>query len=61
LDQPYSIAWGKELGYYLAQHTTHATWLVDPATNSIPVNTAERMTLVVTSGWKASGMETNRP
>ena len=61
LDQPYTVAWGKELGYLLAHHVTNADRLVDPATNSIPINPAERMSLMVTSGWKADGTETNRP
>jgi len=61
LDQPYTVAWGMELGYFLAHHVTNADWLVNPATNSIPINPAERMTLMVTSGWKADSTGTNRP
>ncbi len=53
-DQPYSEAWGLEFRYLLKLHVTNATLVVDPATNSIPINPMERMTLIVTSGWKDS-------
>jgi len=53
-DQPYSEAWGLEFRYLLEHHVTNATLVVDPATNAIPVNPAERMKLIVTSGWKVS-------
>lgn len=59
-DQPYSEAWGLELRYLLDQHVTNALMVVDPATNSIPVNPLERMTLIVTRGWKVS-TATNSP
>ena len=59
-DQPYSEAWGIEFRYLLAQHVTNALMVVDPATNSIPVNPMERMTLIVTRGWKVS-TATNAP
>jgi hypothetical protein len=59
-DQPYSEAWGLELRYLLEHHVTNATRVVDPMTNSIPINPAERMTLIVTSGWKVSN-PTNSP
>ncbi len=53
-DQPYSEAWGLEFRQLLEQHVTNATLVIDPATNAIPVNPAERMKLIVTSGWKVS-------
>jgi hypothetical protein len=53
-DQPYSEAWGLEFRYLLEHHVTNATLVIDPMTNSIPVNPAERMKLIVTSGWKIS-------
>jgi hypothetical protein len=59
-DQPYSEAWGLEFRDLLEQHVTNATLVIDPATNSIPVNPAERMKLIVTSGWKVS-TSTNSP
>lgn len=59
-DQPYSQAWGLELGYLLEHHVTHVTLLVDPATNAIPINPEERMTITVTRGWSGAGVETNQ-
>jgi hypothetical protein len=59
-DQPYSEAWGLEFRYLLAHHVTNATMVVDPMTNSIPINPMERMTLIVASGWKVS-TPTNSP
>jgi hypothetical protein len=59
-DQPYSEAWGLEFRYLLEHHVTNATMVVDPVTNSIPINPAERMKLIVTSGWKVS-TPTNSP
>jgi hypothetical protein len=53
-DQPYSEAWGLEFRHLLEQHVTNAVLVIDPMTNSIPVNPAERMKLIVTSGWKVS-------
>jgi len=67
-DQPYSQAWGLEFRRLLADHVTNATVVVDPVTNSIPINPMERMTLVVAGGWKdsnqpvsTSNSETNKP
>jgi hypothetical protein len=59
-DQPYSEAWGLEFRYLLKHHVTNATMVIDPMTNSIPINPAERMALIVTSGWKVSN-STNSP
>lgn len=59
-DRPYSDAWGSQLGYILEHHITNATCLVDPATNAIPINPMERMTLTVTSGWRTPA-GTNSP
>jgi hypothetical protein len=53
-DQPYSEAWGLELRQLLEQHVTNALLVIDPMTNAIPVNPAERMKLIVTSGWQVS-------
>jgi hypothetical protein len=53
-DQPYTDAWGNELGYLLIHHITNVTLLVDPSTNSIPINPMERMLLHVTSGWQTN-------
>jgi hypothetical protein len=55
------VAWGKELGYFLANHVTNVTLLVDPATNALPINPAERMTLTFTRGWRDGNPETNQP
>lgn len=67
-DQPYSQAWGLEFRQLLEHHVTNAIMVVDPMTNSIPINPMERMTLVVASGWKDSSQpvstpnsETNKP
>lgn len=67
-DQPYSQAWGLEFRHLLEHHVTNAIMVVDPMTNSIPINPMERMTLVVASGWKDSSQpvstpnsETNKP
>jgi len=60
-DQPYTIAWGMELGYLLEHHVTNVTLLVDPATNAIPINPAEKMTLTVTRGWRDGAPGTNQP
>jgi hypothetical protein len=51
-DQPYSEAWGLEFRQLLESHVTNATLVIDPVTNSITINPAERMKLIVTSGWK---------
>jgi hypothetical protein len=59
-DHPYTEAWGNEFGYFLVQHITNATLVVNPVTNAIPINPMERMTLVVASGWRVSGL-TNTP
>jgi hypothetical protein len=68
LDQPYSYAWGLELGYLLEHHATNATMMVDPSTNSISINPMEKMMLIITSGWRDSDRpvsipktETNKP
>jgi hypothetical protein len=53
-DQPYSEAWGLELRQLLEEHVTNALLVIDPMTNVIPINPAERMKLIVTSGWKVS-------
>ncbi|HAO79532.1 MAG TPA: hypothetical protein DCQ92_11265 [Verrucomicrobia subdivision 3 bacterium] len=54
LDEPYSIAWGKKLGYLLQQHATSLTLLDDASNDSIPVNPSEKMTLTVASGWRTN-------
>ena len=59
-DDPYTEAWGNELGYFLVQHITNATLFVNPFTNAIPISPMERMTLVVASGWQVSS-PTNSP
>jgi hypothetical protein len=59
-DQPYSEAWGLELRALLEQHVTNAALVIDPMTNAIPINPAERMKLIVTSGWRISA-PTNSP
>jgi hypothetical protein len=59
-DQPYTEAWGNEAGYFLMQHITNATLVIDPATNAIPINHNERVTLVVARGWQESN-RTNAP
>jgi hypothetical protein len=53
-DPPYSEAWANELGYFLVHHATNTAWVVDLSTNSIPINPMEKMTLMVTSGWKTN-------
>ena len=59
-DHPYTEAWGDELGYFLIQHVTNATLVVNPLTNAIPINPEESVKLVVTSGWQDSH-PTNAP
>jgi hypothetical protein len=59
-DQPYTEAWGDEVGYFLVQHITNATRVIDPGTNAVPINPNERITLVVASGWRSS-TPTNSP
>ncbi len=59
-DQPYTEAWGNEAGYFLMQHITNATLVIDPTTNAVPINPNERITLVVASGWRIS-TGTNSP
>ena len=61
LDQPYTVAWGKELGYFLAHHTTNVARLVDQGTNAIPISPLENMHLTSVSGWTTDNSETNRP
>jgi hypothetical protein len=53
-DHPYTEAWGNEAGYFLIQHITNATLVIDPATNAVPINPDERVTLVVASGWRTN-------
>jgi hypothetical protein len=53
-DHPYTEAWGNEAGYFLMQHITNATLIIDPATNAVPINPDERVTLVVASGWRTN-------
>ena len=50
-DQPYTEAWGNQMSYLLVQHATNITLLVDPVTNTPPVNPMERMALISVSGW----------
>ncbi len=59
-DHPYTEARGHEAGYFLVQHITNATLVIDPATNAVPINPNERITLVVASGWRNSAA-TNSP
>ncbi|HTY86362.1 MAG TPA: hypothetical protein VMB80_02770 [Candidatus Acidoferrum sp.] len=59
-DYPYTEAWGNEVGYFLEQHVTQATLVINPATNAIPINSNERVTLVVANGWRDS-TPTNSP
>jgi hypothetical protein len=59
-DGPYFNAWGAQLGYLLEHHFTNAIQLVNPLTNSPPINPMERMILIVTRGWKDSAL-TNAP
>jgi hypothetical protein len=67
-DAPYFDAWGVQLSYLLEQHSTNVVPLVNPRTNSPPINTLEPMMLIVTRGWKDSNQpvsipnsETNKP
>ena len=60
-DGPYYNAWGSQLGYLLNHHVTNAILLVNPKTNSPPINLLEKMVLVVTSGWKDSNQPVSTP
>ncbi len=67
-DDPYTEAWGSQLGYFLAQHITNTMLFVNPITNTVPINPIEQMRLVVASGWNDSNqpvstpnLETNKP
>jgi hypothetical protein len=53
-DQPYSHFWGLEVRQFLEAHITNAVLVIDPSTNNLPINPAERMKLIVVSGWKGS-------
>jgi hypothetical protein len=54
LDEPYSTAWGKQLGYFLQQHATNTTRLVTASSNAVPINPLEKMDLIVASGWQTN-------
>ena len=53
-DPPYTVAWGKEFGYFLVHHATNFTRVVDRSTNSIPINPMEKMDLSTAGGWKTN-------
>jgi hypothetical protein len=54
LDEPYSSAWGYELGYLLEQHAAKTMRVAEDYTNSVPINWMEKMTLTVASGWQTN-------
>ena len=51
-DHPYTDAWGSEVGYFLMEHITNSTLILNPDTNTVPINPMEKITLVVASGWR---------
>ena len=54
LDAPYYDAWEKQLGWYLENHAGRVTLYVVDATNSIPVNGFENMSLTAFRGWNTN-------
>jgi len=54
LDQPYNSAWADELGYLLENHAGKTLRFADEATNYVPINPLEKMTLTVASGWQTN-------
>jgi hypothetical protein len=53
-DQPYSQFWGLEVRQFLEAHITNSVLVIDPSTNNLPINPAERMKLIVVSGWQGT-------